>query len=98
MLHDGIVHVIDDDDAVRDALGFMFDAAGLEARCWESAVTFLADAQDLDQGCIVTDVRMPDMTGLELVVQLKARGGGAPVIVIDHINRPISRHRRDPPP
>ena len=85
------VHVIDDDDAVRDSLEFMLDAAGLRVRCWESAVAFLDGLDRLDQGCIVTDVRMPEMTGLDLVRHLKDRGVAAPVIVITgHADVPLA--------
>jgi len=86
-----MVHVIDDDDAVRDSLEFMLDAAGLRVRCWESAVAFLEALDRLDHGCIVTDVRMPEMTGLELVRRLKDRGIAAPVIVITgHADVPLA--------
>lgn len=85
------VHVIDDDDAVRDSLEFMLDAAGLRVCCWESAVAFLDGLDRLDHGCIVTDVRMPEMTGLDLVRHLKDRGIAAPVIVITgHADVPLA--------
>jgi two-component system response regulator FixJ len=86
-----IVHVIDDDEAMRDSLGFMLDAAGLESRGWESAVQFLSELPSVERGCIVTDVRMPDMTGLELVGRLKAMGHPDPVIVITgHADVPLA--------
>ena len=91
MASEPIVHVIDDDEAVRDSLAFMFDAAGLEARTWESAIAFLAALDGLDHGCIVTDIRMPDMTGLELVQRLNALGLADPVIVITgHADVPLA--------
>src|SRR5687768_7877692 len=71
MADEGTVHVIDDDPAVRDSLAFIFDVAGLDVQTWESAVAFLAALDGIGHGCIVTDVRMPDMTGLELVQRLK---------------------------
>jgi two-component system response regulator FixJ len=74
--------VIDDDDAVRESLSFVLDTAGLTARTYESAVAFLAAAQAGVSGCIVTDVRMPEMNGLELVRKLQTMGVGLPVIVI----------------
>jgi two-component system response regulator FixJ len=76
------VHVIDDDDAMRESLAFLLDTAGLTAKTYESAVRFLALAGDLEPGCIVTDIRMPEMNGLELVRRLRERGVGLPVIVI----------------
>ena len=91
MASERIVHVIDDDEAVRDSLEFLFDAAGLQVRTWESAVAFLAQLDRLEHGCIVTDVRMPDLTGLELVQILKTRGIADPVIVITgHADVPLA--------
>jgi two-component system, LuxR family, response regulator FixJ len=77
-----VVHVIDDDEPMRESLQFLLDAAGLEARTYESAIGFLAAADAAAPGCIVTDVRMPDMNGLELVRRLRERGAPHPVIVI----------------
>jgi two-component system response regulator FixJ len=79
---DGVVHVIDDDEAMRDSLAFLLDCAGLNARTYESAPRFLEGLERLERGCVVTDIRMPDMTGLELVERLKALGVPDPVIVI----------------
>lgn len=77
-----LVHVIDDDDAVRASLAFLLESAGLSCQTWESALTFL-EAGDREAGdCIVTDVRMPGMTGLQMVAELQARGMPTPVIVI----------------
>lgn len=77
-----LVHVIDDDDAVRASLAFLLESAGLSCRTWESAIAFL-EAGDREAGdCIVTDVRMPGMTGLQMVTKLQARGTPTPVIII----------------
>ena len=77
-----LVHVIDDDDAIRSSLAFLLETAGLSCRTWESAVSFL-EAGDREAGdCIVTDVRMPGMTGLQMVAELQTRGIPTPVIVI----------------
>ena len=74
--------MIDDDDAVRASLAFLLESAGLSCRTWESAIAFL-EAGDREAGdCIVTDVRMPGMTGLQMVTELQARGTPTPVIVI----------------
>jgi two-component system response regulator FixJ len=77
-----LVHVIDDDEAMRDSLSFLLDTAGLEARTYDGPTAFLKVADTLTSGCIVTDVRMPEMSGLELLRHLKARGSPLPVIVI----------------
>lgn len=86
-----LVHVIDDDDAVRDSLAFLLTASGLDVRAYESAVSFLDGISGSVEGCIVTDVRMPGMTGLELVAALSQRGVRAPVIVITgHADVPLA--------
>lgn len=77
-----VVYVIDDDQAMRDSLSFLLETAGLDARTYESATGFLADVEDLAAGCIVTDVRMPEMSGLDLVQKLNERKVDLPVIVI----------------
>jgi two-component system response regulator FixJ len=77
-----VVHVIDDDEAMRDSLAFLLDAASLPVRTYASAQQFFEQIDDLAPGCIVTDVRMPDMSGLELVRRLKERGVTHPTIVI----------------
>ena len=78
----GMVHVVDDDDAMRHSLLFLLECAGLEARSYESALAFLDRLEAMERGCIVTDVRMPGMSGLELVAALKAKAIADPVIVI----------------
>lgn len=76
------VHIIDDDDAVRDSLSFLCLTAGIEARSYESPLDFLQAAPGLENGCIVTDVRMPHMDGLALVKRLQELEWRLPVIVI----------------
>ena len=77
-----IVHLIDDDEAIRVSLSFVLEMNDLPARTYGSAQDFLAVAQTLTMGCVVTDVRMPEMSGLELVRRLKERHVTLPVIVI----------------
>jgi two-component system response regulator FixJ len=79
---DPIVHLIDDDEAIRTALSFLLEMNDLPARTYASALEFLEVAEGLTSGCIVTDVRMPEMSGLELVRRLKERGVALPVVVI----------------
>src|SRR5688572_12541613 len=86
-----VVHVVDDDPAMRDSMAFLLDTAGHAARLYDSAVAFLADPGRGAPGCIVTDGRMPEMTGLELVRRLKAEGVETPVIVITgHADVPLA--------
>lgn len=77
-----VVHVVDDDPAIRDSLSFLLSAADLNPIVYESAAALLAKGDGLEPGCIVTDVRMPGMSGLELIVELKARRLFHPVIVL----------------
>jgi two-component system response regulator FixJ len=91
MANEMTVHVIDDDDAARDSLAFLLDCAGLKARSYSSADTFLKAKPPLDQACIVTDVRMPGLSGIELMHALKAQGSDVPVIVITgHADVPLA--------
>ncbi len=85
------VHVIDDDEAVRHSLAFLFESAGLPVRIYESALAFLATAGELRAGCILTDVRMPELDGLGLQQKLHERGVRLPVIVMTgHGDVPIA--------
>jgi two-component system response regulator FixJ len=77
-----IVYLIDDDDAVRDSLAFLLKAAGLEVKAYESAAMFLEIAATANSGCVITDVRMPDITGMELLRRLKDLKMALPVIVM----------------
>lgn len=77
-----IVHVVDDDEAVRDSLGFLLKAASFVVRAYDSPTAFLqALSADVD-GCVVTDVRMPGMTGLEMMERLESIGCRLPIIVM----------------
>lgn len=77
-----VVHVVDDDVDVRKSLGFLLATADFAVRLHESATAFLAPEPKEIDGCIVTDVRMPGIDGIEFLRQLKARGLNAPVIVM----------------
>jgi two-component system response regulator FixJ len=77
-----IVCVIDDDEAVRDSIGFLLKTADIAARTYDSAVSFLAAMPMDDVGCIVTDVRMPELNGIELLRRLKQLKVSVPVVVI----------------
>jgi two-component system response regulator FixJ len=76
------VHIIDDDDAVRESVGFLCTTAGFRAETYASPTAFLEIAASLEGGCILTDVRMPEMDGLTLVRSLRDRGVALPVIVM----------------
>jgi two-component system response regulator FixJ len=76
------VHVIDDDAAVRASFGFLFEAAGIPSRTYASAETFLAEQPDLKSGCVVTDMRLPGMSGLDLLRHLKSRIGPSMTVIV----------------
>ena len=78
-----VVHVIDDDDAVRSSIAFMLGTTGLRVHTYQSAEAFLEAPEAREAGCVVTDVRMPGMTGLDLLRRMRAAGRAeVPVIVI----------------
>jgi two-component system, LuxR family, response regulator FixJ len=77
-----IVHIVDDDEAVRQSLAFLLSSTGLAVRLYDSASAFLAGLASVKGGCLIADMRMPDMTGLELLHQLRAKACGLPAIVI----------------
>jgi two-component system response regulator DctR len=75
--------IVDDDDAIRDALTWLFKSRGVTARAWPSAKAFLADSAGVPkQGCLVLDIRMDGMSGLELFDLLQGRGCELPVIFL----------------
>lgn len=75
-------YIVDDDEAIRDALAWLFKSRGVAARTWPSAEAFLADCEDDLRGCLVLDVRMAGMSGLELFDHLQARQCRLPVIFL----------------
>ncbi|HZD88759.1 MAG TPA: response regulator FixJ [Pseudolabrys sp.] len=77
-----VIYVIDDDEAVRQSLEFLLKTAGLNVRSFDSARTFLEVLPEIRSGCIVTDVRMPEITGIDLLRRVKELGLDLPVIVI----------------
>jgi two-component system response regulator FixJ len=88
---DSVVHVVDDDAALRDSLAFLLETADLSARLYESPLALLERLADLEPGCILTDVRMPQMTGLELIRRLKDEGAAFPVVVMTgHADVPLA--------
>jgi two-component system, LuxR family, response regulator FixJ len=85
------VFVIDDQAAVRQALGEMLRVFGYSVRTFESADAFLADLKGGETGCIVADVRMPGIDGIELVRELARRGNPLPVVLISgHADVPMA--------
>lgn len=79
---DGQVYVIDDDPAMRDSLDFLLGSAGFTVTLFESAVSFLDILPTLGFGCIVSDVRMPGIDGIDLLRRLQADGKSFPVVIM----------------
>lgn len=76
------VYVIDDDEAMRDSLMFLLDSAGFEVTLFEAAQQFLDALSTLSFGCVVSDVRMPGIDGIELLKRLKAAHSTFPIVVM----------------
>jgi two-component system, LuxR family, response regulator FixJ len=76
------VFIVDDDEAVRDSLGLLLRSVGYRARCYGSARDFLKAFDPRDYGCLVLDIRMPGMTGLELQKHLAELGCNIPIVFI----------------
>ncbi len=81
-IDDYTVHVVDDEEAVRKSLAFLLTMSGFTVRVHESATGFLAAAPAIRNGCLITDLRMPDMSGVELLRNLKSADLRIPSIVI----------------
>lgn len=77
-----VIHLIDDDEGVRHSLAFSLTTAGLAVRAYESAAAFLEALDGLQPGCIVSDIRMPEIDGLELQRRLTALKIPLPVIIM----------------
>lgn len=86
-----VVHVVDDDQAVRESVAFLLESADLRVKTYESALALLDALPGLEPGCIVTDVRMPEMNGVELVRRLKAADVPHPIVMITgHADVPLA--------
>jgi len=77
-----LVYVIDDDEAVRDSMGMLLESADLPHRCFDDALSFLDEHDNSQRGCLVLDIRMPGMTGIDLQKELTEAGSSLPIIFI----------------
>ncbi len=85
------VYIVDDDEAVRNSLSVLLESKGYTVRSFASAPEFLAAAPSLPIGCLIVDIRMPEMDGLELGEHLRARALEFPMIVITgHADVPLA--------
>ena len=77
-----LVHLVDDDEAIRRSVGFALKTSGFQVRTYESGAGILKDAPELESGCILLDIRMPGMDGLEVQEALRSKGVTLPVIIM----------------
>jgi FixJ family two-component response regulator len=77
-----LVHIVDDDEAVRKGLSRLMRSAGVESLAYDSPENFLAQVQNVEHACVVLDITMPRMNGLELLCRLNSRGIRLPVIAV----------------
>jgi len=77
-----IVHLVDDDGSVRRSVGFMLKTSGHQVQTYESGEELLKNSAQLEQGCILLDIRMPGMDGLEVQQALQEKGVGLPVVIM----------------
>ena len=82
MNSDIVVHIVDDEEPVRNSLAFLLGTAGFAVRTHAPATAFLEVASGISNGCLVTDLRMPDIDGVELLRRLRANGAMLPAIVV----------------
>ena len=76
------IHVVDDDEAMRDSMTWLLEGEGYKVACYNSAASFLAARNAHMRGCLVLDVRMPEMSGLELHERLETLGSQLPIIFV----------------
>ncbi|MET1754529.1 response regulator transcription factor [Novosphingobium sp. RD2P27] len=76
------IHIVDDEDAIRKSASFMLKTSGFEVAAWASGVEFLRNVKNARPGCILLDVRMPEMDGLEVQQMLIERGVAMPVVIL----------------
>jgi two-component system response regulator FixJ len=85
------VHLIDDDEAARESLAFLLGTAGFKVKTYESALAFLRQIPELKSECVITDVRMAELSGIDLLRRLRALNVEVPVIVITgHADVPLA--------
>ena len=78
----GHVYVIDDDEAMRDSLNFLLDSSGFGVTLFDSAQSFIDALPGLAFGCVVSDVRMPGLDGIELLKRMKAQQSPFPILIM----------------
>lgn len=88
---DKVVHLVDDDESIRRSVGFMLKTSGFKVHSYASGAELLKEGKSLEAGCILLDIRMPGMDGLEVQQALHARGVSLPVVIMTgHGDVPLS--------
>jgi two-component system response regulator FixJ len=77
-----LIHIVDDEDAIRRSASFMLKTSGYAVETWSSGAAFLKDVRHAEHGCVLLDVRMPEIDGLEVQKILVERGVTMPVIIL----------------
>ena len=77
-----VIHIVDDEEVVRNSLAFLLSVSGYAVRVHDSATSFLRQAKGLTSACLITDLRMPDMSGVDLIKRLRSENIMIPSIVI----------------
>jgi FixJ family two-component response regulator len=89
----GLISVVDDDESIRRTTTFLIESFGFRAAAFESAGNFLKSGQLHDTSCLIVDVQMPGMNGLELQSELAAAGYDIPIIFITAYDNKVSRRQ-----
>jgi len=77
-----LVHIVDDEEAIRRSMGFMLKTSGYQVEAWSSGQAFLKEVRHVERGCILLDIRMPDLDGLEVQRLLAERGVAMPIVIM----------------
>jgi two-component system, LuxR family, response regulator FixJ len=82
MTTEKLVHIVDDDEAVQRSVAFLLKYAGYRVKSYASGPAFLKEAKHAERGCVLLDLRMPDMDGLEVQQEMNAKGINMPIIIL----------------
>lgn len=77
-----LIHIVDDEDAIRRSASFMLKTAGYAVQTWTSGAEFLKEVKHAQTGCVLLDVRMPEIDGLQVQLALAERGVAMPVVIM----------------